>query len=421
MVAPTGVDEESPGEPVNPETAQAATRRRAAGGGDRGSRGEPGSGTDGDGATRRSASKGRPCRSGTDGSRAGGGRGGASGAELGRGGREAEGRRGTADAERARRAEPAEARESRDVSPLAVAAIIFVVIALVGVAAGVLAVATHGFHKKTVVTYRPAAVFKLRPGDCINSAPNGLTVTVLSCGTPHDAEVFATFALPKSSWPGNTAVEQAAGNGCASRLGAYLNPDLANAGLAQEFVYPNQTAWQAGERTVVCEVSSSTGKLTGSVREAELTAARPEPSQPLPADHHRAQPEVIVADDQVSFQARPQGSDPVAEAEHASRGRARRGGHLGNRQARGHRLPDDAVHGGGGTGDRARATRYRRPGVPLPRPRHPHGAEPVAAIGHPGRRHGVGDQDEPARAGGAGHQADGHVVQVHAIGDRSRR
>jgi hypothetical protein len=163
-------------------------------------------------------------------------------------------------------AEQGRGREGRDVSPWTVAAIILIVIVLVGVAAGVLAVLTHGFHKKTVVTYRPAAVFKLRPGDCINSAPNGLVVTVLACGTPHEAEVFATFALPASAWPGSAAVEQAAGDGCASRLGAYLNPDLANAGLAQEFVYPNQTAWQAGERTVVCEVSSSTGKLTGSVR-----------------------------------------------------------------------------------------------------------------------------------------------------------
>jgi Septum formation len=163
-------------------------------------------------------------------------------------------------------ADRAGAREGRDVSPWAVAAIILIVIVLVGVAAGVLAVLTHGFHKKTLITYRPAAVFKLRPGDCINSAPDGLAVTVLSCGTPHQAEVFATFTLPKSSWPGNAAAEQDAGDGCASRLGAYLNPDLANVGLAQEFVYPNQTAWQAGERTVVCEVSSSTGKLTGSVR-----------------------------------------------------------------------------------------------------------------------------------------------------------
>ncbi len=166
-------------------------------------------------------------------------------------------------------ADPAEEWPTRDMSPLAIAAIVFGVIALVGIAVGVLAVVTHGFHKKTVVTvtYRPAAVFKLRAGDCVNSGPNGLAVRVLSCGTPHDAEVFATFALPaSSSWPGDATAQQEASNGCASRLSDYLNPDLANAGLAQEFVYPNQAAWKGGERTVVCEVSSPTGKLTGSVR-----------------------------------------------------------------------------------------------------------------------------------------------------------
>jgi len=155
----------------------------------------------------------------------------------------------------------------RDMSPLALIGIVIGVIALVGVAAGVLAVATHGFHRKTVITYRPAAVFKLRPGECVNSGPNGLAVTVLACGTPHDAEVFATFTLPVSGWPGNAVVQEDAGNGCAARLGSYLKPALAGAGLAQEYVYPNEAAWQAGERTVVCEVSSPAGKLTGSVRQ----------------------------------------------------------------------------------------------------------------------------------------------------------
>ena len=234
MVAPTRVDEESPGEPVNSETAQA--------------------GLAAEGAPEEETAEEAGLAAVVP-----------TGAELA----ETEAELAGAEAELAEtEAEFAETRESRDVSPWAVAGIILTVIVLVGVAAGVLAVVTHGFHKKTLVTYRPAAVFKLRPGDCINSASNGLTVTVLSCGTPHDAEVFATYALPKSSWLGNTAVEQEAGTGCASRLGGYLNPDLANAGLAQEFVYPNQTAWQAGERTVVCEVSSSTGKLTGSVRKA---------------------------------------------------------------------------------------------------------------------------------------------------------
>jgi hypothetical protein len=131
---------------------------------------------------------------------------------------------------------------------------------------GVLAVVTHGFRPKTVVTYRPAAVFNLRPGDCVNSGPNGLDVTRLSCTTAHDAEVFATFSLSGTSWPGSAAARQQAGDGCASRLGGYLNPALSGAGLAQEFVYPDREAWQAGERTVVCEVRASSGQLTGSVR-----------------------------------------------------------------------------------------------------------------------------------------------------------
>ena len=156
--------------------------------------------------------------------------------------------------------------ESRDVSKLAVAGIILGVIALVGAAVGVLAVVTHGFRPKTVVTYQPAAAFGLRPGQCINSGPNALDVTVLSCARPHDAEVFATFSLPAAAWPGASAAQADASDGCASRFGSYLNPDLATIDLAQEFIYPNQGAWQAGERTVVCEVRATSGRLTGSVR-----------------------------------------------------------------------------------------------------------------------------------------------------------
>jgi hypothetical protein len=154
----------------------------------------------------------------------------------------------------------------RDVSPLAVIGIIFGFIALVGVAVGVLAVVTHGFRHKTVITYRPAAVFGLRPGQCVDSGSNALKFTVLSCARPHDAEVFAAFTLPAGPWPGTSAVRADAGNGCASRFDSYIDPQLATASLTQEYVYPNRGAWQAGERTVVCEVSAVDGRLTGSVR-----------------------------------------------------------------------------------------------------------------------------------------------------------
>ena len=153
----------------------------------------------------------------------------------------------------------------RGVSWLVVTGVIVVLVAAVA-AAGVLVVTTHGFRHKTVVTYRPAAVFSLRAGDCINSSQNGLSVTILSCATPHDAEVFATFSLTGSSWPGEAAVQQRASSGCTNRLAGYLNPQLLNAGLTQQYVYPNRDAWKAGVHTVVCEVSSASGPLSGSVR-----------------------------------------------------------------------------------------------------------------------------------------------------------
>jgi putative regulator of septum formation len=155
--------------------------------------------------------------------------------------------------------------ERRGVSRLVVAGAIVVLVA-VAAAAAVLVVATHGSRHKTVVTYRPAAVFSLRAGDCINSSPNGLSVTILSCATPHEAEVFATFGLTGSAWPGEAAVQQQASSGCADRIAGYLNPQLLNAGLIQQYVYPNRDAWQADVRTVVCEVSSASGPLSGSVR-----------------------------------------------------------------------------------------------------------------------------------------------------------
>jgi len=178
---------------------------------------------------------------------------------------------GMAETEAAGTGEPGEAgweaeEGSRDVSPLAVAGIILGVIALVGVAVGVLAVVTHGFRPKTVVTYRPAAVFGLRPGQCINSGSDALKVTVLSCARPHDAEVFGRFTLPAAAWPGASAVQADASSGCVSRFDSYIDPQLATASLTQEYVYPNQAAWQAGQRIVVCEVRAVTGRLTGSVR-----------------------------------------------------------------------------------------------------------------------------------------------------------
>jgi Septum formation len=143
-------------------------------------------------------------------------------------------------------------------------------LAIVGGAIGVVGALTHGFKKPVTVKYRESAVFKLHTGDCV-SAPDGQVVSVLPCSGPHQAEVFATFALPASAWPGTAKVQTEASSGCSSRLAGYLNPQLAIS-LAQSYVFPNKVAWTAGTRTVVCEVQAASGQLTQSVRGASLAA-----------------------------------------------------------------------------------------------------------------------------------------------------
>ena len=153
---------------------------------------------------------------------------------------------------------------------------------VIAAAIGTVGLLTHGFHKPVLIKYREAAVFSLHQGDCVDS-PNGQLVSVLPCSTPHEAEVFATFALPAARWPGTAAIAGEASSGCGSRLDGYLNPQLAIS-LSQSFVYPNQVAWTAGTRTVICEVRASSGQLTGSVRGATLNDFyRPlDPGEALP-------------------------------------------------------------------------------------------------------------------------------------------
>ena len=143
-------------------------------------------------------------------------------------------------------------------------------VAIVGGAIAIVGSLTHGFKKPVIIHYKKSAIFSLKTGQCIN--PNGQTATVVSCTAPHDAEVFATFELPGSTWPGTAAVGTAASSGCSTRLNGYLNPQLAIS-LKSTYIYPDSVAWQAGTRTVICEVRATQGQLTGSVRGAAATAS----------------------------------------------------------------------------------------------------------------------------------------------------
>jgi hypothetical protein len=112
-----------------------------------------------------------------------------------------------------------------------------------------------------------ATVFRLHPGQCFNSLPNGIGgAYAVPCARPHDAEIYGGFRVAGQSWPGAAALGEQARQGCQSMLSAYLNPQLDTSGLTESYAYPNEGAWAAGVRSVICEIRSTQGKLTGSVR-----------------------------------------------------------------------------------------------------------------------------------------------------------
>jgi hypothetical protein len=145
---------------------------------------------------------------------------------------------------------------------------LLLIIPVLVAATAVYAIVTHAFMPRTVHTYQVPAIFNLQAGDCFETSQNDTYVAILPCVSPHDAEVFATFALPASGWPGVDAVQSAADAGCAARASDYLGPDLAASSLNRNTTYPDQVTWRAGVRTVICTVSSADGKTTGSFRQS---------------------------------------------------------------------------------------------------------------------------------------------------------
>ena len=154
-------------------------------------------------------------------------------------------------------------RRRRSLAPILIGG--FAAVCLIGLGAFATILLLHG-RSHAPLSALPS-VFRLRVGDCVNSGPDGTSSpTVVPCGQPHDAEVYARFALAGHHWPGDAAIGTRARQGCTARLGGYLNPQLATTVLAESFVFPDQGAWNAGERTIICEIRSTAGKLTGSVR-----------------------------------------------------------------------------------------------------------------------------------------------------------
>ncbi len=114
-------------------------------------------------------------------------------------------------------------------------------------------------------------VFSLEVGDCFNipGGPNSEMDNVdrVSCRDLHEFEVYGTFDLTGSSWPGQSTVSRRADEGCVSRFASFVGIGYDDSEWYLWHMTPTQDSWDRGDdREVICSVTPEYGKTTGSAR-----------------------------------------------------------------------------------------------------------------------------------------------------------
>ncbi|MFI9384112.1 DUF4190 domain-containing protein [Kutzneria sp. NPDC052558] len=115
--------------------------------------------------------------------------------------------------------------------------------------------------------------FRLKPGQCFDRpvASSTAAVTVRDCATPHDAEAFAAEPVSGSAYPGVYALENLGDRKCAADSARWLTPGMNYPDFAVHYLYPEQSSWLSGDRTVVCFYRRvDTAPMTGHVKDVGL-------------------------------------------------------------------------------------------------------------------------------------------------------
>ena len=95
------------------------------------------------------------------------------------------------------------------------------------------------------------SVFDLRVGDCVNDLEETtaeVTVEVVPCSQPHDAEVISSFELPGGDYPGEDSIFRVADRRCSRELDAVTGAQ----GAEVFYFYPTEQSWGTGDRQVNC-------------------------------------------------------------------------------------------------------------------------------------------------------------------------
>ena len=124
------------------------------------------------------------------------------------------------------------------------------------------------------------STFKLKSGDCMvppTQVKAELSkVKVVSCTAPHTQEVYAAAKFTgdntgvNAPYPGDDTLKKFADGRCAQLYQGYVGVAYPDSSLFFTYLLPSPRSWQAGDRNVVCVVTTTGNRLTRSVKSSRL-------------------------------------------------------------------------------------------------------------------------------------------------------
>lgn len=123
-----------------------------------------------------------------------------------------------------------------------------------------------------VVEAGEVGAFEVQVGDCFDDgqlsaeASEVQEVDAIPCDQPHDNEVYAIFDLPDGDYPGDEAVVEQSGKGCAERFAEFTGTAYEDSQLEITQLFPTEDSWNTlDDREVVCAVYDPSGPVEGSL------------------------------------------------------------------------------------------------------------------------------------------------------------
>ncbi|MBZ6172302.1 MULTISPECIES: DUF4190 domain-containing protein [Streptomyces] len=116
--------------------------------------------------------------------------------------------------------------------------------------------------------------YALEKGQCFTTPSGSLQgvtydVDEVPCAQKHDGEVFASFELPRGSFPGDTEISRAADDRCYALQDGYAMDRWAlPADVDVYYLTPTSGSWRTGDREITCLFGNTDERadLTGSLR-----------------------------------------------------------------------------------------------------------------------------------------------------------